>query len=172
MKSASATMIMKPTEQPLKKSSLRPGWLIVTLLSLAGLAGSGCGQTPTFEAAGTIHFNQKPVYPATLMLRDDQGQILPVSTAADGSFRLFEVRKARYQAAIQTPQLANVGGSRVPVKGDTSPDAEGTREATVPEKFKQANTQIPDRYRDFASSGLSFDFSEEVPQDLVIELVP
>jgi hypothetical protein len=70
---------------------------------------------------------------------------------------------------VQTPKLANVGGG-AKVQGDQSPEAVGTREATVPEKFKNAFTAIPQKYEDFATSDLEFDFSESVQQDLQIVL--
>jgi len=129
----------------------------------------GCGEEPKFQAGGKVIFDKRPVYPATLMFKDSEGKILPVNTANDGSFQLFDVRKSKYQVAVQTPKLAGVGGNKV-LQGDQSPEAEGRREATVPDKFKEANTQIPAKYADFATSDLVFDFSENVAQDLLIEL--
>lgn len=144
--------------------------LMTTMIGLTGLVG--CGETPPTEALGRVEFNGKGVYPATLMFKDPEGNLLPVSTASDGSFRLLGAQPTTYEVAIQTPRLAGVGAARGPIQGDQSPEAEGSREATVPEKFKNANSDIPQRYKDFSSSQLRVDLSQGVPADWVIRLEP
>jgi len=140
-----------------------------TCLLLGCLLMTACAETPTFSTAGKVEFAGRPVYPATLLFQDAEGNVLPTSTTDDGTFRLFEVRKGKYRVAVQTPKLANMGGGQR-AQGDQSPEAAGTREATVPEKFKNAFTAIPQKYEDFSTSDLEFDFSDSVQQDLQIVL--
>ncbi len=144
--------------------------LILFSLLLGCLLLTSCGDAPKFSTSGKVEFQGKAVYPATVLFKDLEGNILPANTASDGTFKLLDVALSKYQVAIQTPKLANVGNRNLEVKGDQSPEAEGTREATVPEKFKNAFTAIPSRYEDFATSTIQFDFSEAVQQDLKIEL--
>jgi hypothetical protein len=131
---------------------------------------TSCGEAPKFSINGKLEFQGKAVYPATVLFKDSEGNILPANTASDGTFKLLDVKLSKYQVAIQTPKLANVGDRNLKVEGDQSPEAAGTREATVPDKFKNAFTAIPSRYEDFATSAIEFDFSASVQQELKIEL--
>jgi hypothetical protein len=142
----------------------------LTSLILGSLLLTSCSEAPKFSTNGKVEYQGRPVYPATVLFKDLEGNILPTSTSNDGTFKLLDVKLSKYQVAIQTPKLANVGGNSGEAKGDQSEEAVGTREATVPEKFKKAFTAIPARYGDFASSGLEFDFSESVQSDLKFEL--
>jgi len=87
---------------------LRP-WL--PLLPLVLLCAS-CGAEEKFQATGKLEMNGKPVYPATLILKDEKGTVLSINVTRDGSFRLMEVRKAKYVAAIQTPQISERRGRK------------------------------------------------------------
>jgi hypothetical protein len=158
----------RPSSEYSKKlASVRSG---LTGLMLGALLLTSCSDAPKLSTNGKVEYQGRAVYPATVLFKDAEGNILPASTASDGSFKLLDVKLSKYQVAIQTPQLANVGGDSGKAKGDQSPEAVGTREATVPDKFKNAFTAIPTRYGDFASSGLEFDFSQSVQADLKVEL--
>jgi len=129
----------------------------------------GCGEAPPAITQGKILYKGRGVFPATLLFQDSQGKVLPTNTADDGSFKLIDVKKDKYRLAIQTPKLANLGNKRGPeAAADEAP--EGSRESTVPAKFKEANVGIPAKYEDFDSSQLVFDFTAEISPDIQITL--
>lgn len=141
-------------------------WFLPLLL-LVGLIG--CGEAPPVITQGKIVYKGRGVFPATLLFKDSQGKVLPTSTADDGSFKLIDVKKDKYRLAIQIPKIANLGTKQAPAAGDDAAP-EGSREATVPAKFKNANVDIPAKYADFDSSKLEFDFTSEISQDIQITL--
>lgn len=140
---------------------------ILPLILLLGLIG--CNEAPPEITQGKVTYKGRGVFPATLLFKDSQGKVLPTSTADDGSFKLIDVKKDKYRLAIQIPKLANLGSKRGP-EADADAAPEGSREATVPAKFKDANVGIPAKYEDFDSSKLEFDFTSEISQDIQITL--
>jgi hypothetical protein len=137
------------------------------LLVLAVLVG--CSDPPPVITQGKVLYKGRGVFPATLLFKDSQGKVLPTATADDGSFKLIDVKQDKYRVAIQTPKLANLGTKRGP-EADAEDAPEGSREATVPAKFKDANVGIPAKYESFDSSQLEFDFTAEISQDIQITL--
>lgn len=147
-----------------KKFTCYRFWPLLALVAIIG-----CSEPPPVITQGKVVYKGRGVYPATLLFKDSQGNVLPTATADDGSFQLINVKQDKYQLAIQTPKLANLGTKRGP-EADAEDAPEGSREATVPAKFKDANIGIPARYESFDSSQLVFDFTTEISQDIQIAL--
>ena len=134
---------------------------------LALVALAGCSETkPSASIQGEVIYNGKPVFPGTILLKPDEGRVVSANLTADGKFIVSGIASTKYRVAIQTQKLANVGGRSAAPKGEVR-----RREDTVPDKFKNANVDIPGNYRSFDSSPLQWDFSSEIPSDsMVIDL--
>jgi hypothetical protein len=81
-----------------------------------------------------------------------------------GEFVVRGVESKVYTAAIQTQKLAGVGRRKPKPQSDAGDGKESSTRVQVPDKFKNANVDIPEKYSNFDTSGLTFDFSESFPE--------
>lgn len=136
----------------------------VAVVLLAGCGGQGGGGV---ELQGKVVFNGKGVYPGTIIMRDGEGQTISSNLTATGEFTLRGVKETSYTAAIQTQKLGGLSGRAAAQAAQRASEAEAgapkRREDTIPDKFKNANVDIPEKYESFEDSGLSYDFSSGVP---------
>ncbi len=143
----------------------------MTALTVGSLA-TGCGvrSVPT-EVRGMVEFQGKPVFPAVIMLKDSRGNGLTDNLDGNGEFRVFGVSATKYSVVIEPIQLD--GLSKIPQippagkKGADGAEEPLRREDTVPDKFKNANIDIPKKYLSFETSGLEIDCSNGIPAEPV-----
>lgn len=134
---------------------MNPGWVLLVLLFLVGMAGCGSksGQLPTAPVTGRVTYQGKPV---------PRGEITFVPTASQpgvrnaygtldeqGRYRLTTYREGD-GAVLGTHQVMIVAREELPadVGKQMTPDG-----ILVP--GKQAKSLIPERYSDPATSGLT-----------------
>ena len=141
-------------------------WIVMLMIGSTGLL-IGCDKQPeSSEVVGSVVFGGRPVYPAVVMFKGDNGKSYTAKLTAKGEFRVFEVEKGKYQIAIETIKLGNSGAK--PSTADAASavkDESGfpNRELTVPSQYKNANVRIPKKYNSFDTSGLEIDCSEAYP---------
>ena len=144
----------------------------LTLLLLASLLScGGCGSpVNTTVVTGSVVFDGKPVYPGTVLAQPESGNLISANLTPDGKFKLTGMASTSYKVAIQTQKLANTGRARSArdAGSDSSPKR---REDKVPEKFKNANVDIPENFRSIASTPIRWDFQNEIPsEDVAVDL--
>lgn len=146
--------------------------LIFCLIVLAPVGFAGCGgnQNSGFPLRGRVLFDNKGVYPGSIILMSAEGETVSANLSSAGEFFVPNAKKTRYTASIQTQKLANLSRAQASGNAENQESAEDEsqtkplrREDTIPSKFKNANVDIPDRYRSLKTSGLTFDFSEGIP---------
>lgn len=132
---------------------------------------TGCGGPPTIPVSGQVTYQNKPVFPGTVVFMGNDGKTFSGTLDNVGNYRLPAVELGEYQVCIQTVKLANLRGnvatpSQAPLASEV-PGAESIaaagqdeeqpriREETVPEKFRNANVAIPDKYNDPKTAGLN-----------------
>lgn len=126
---------------------------------------TGCQGETTSELTGFVKFAGKPVFPAMVVMRDDQGKGMTANLDKDGAFRATGVQKGRvYSVAIEPINIAGVGKTPPPLAEGEEP---ARREDVIPDKFKSANISFPAKYKSFDSSGLSIDCTAAVPLEPV-----
>ena len=132
-------------------------WCVGSWLLAALVMATGCDQAPpSVEVKGTVVYAGKPVFPGSVIIVDDQERSYVGNLDDQGRFRVLVESQGSVKLAIKTIKLGNAG--RMPASGD--PDAEeGSREAGVPDKFRNANVNIPTKYSSVDSSGLSFELA-------------
>ncbi len=144
--------------------------VLATMACLMMIAHLGCGGPSTTPVSGQITYQNKPVFPGTVVFMGTEGKTFSGTLDNTGNYRLPAVESGEYQVCVQTIKLANLRGnvagpSQAPlaseVLGAESNAATGQdedqpriREETVPEKFRTANVAIPDKYNDPKTAGL------------------
>lgn len=130
--------------------------LSIPLILTISLAG-GCSQpVPSVLVNGTVTYAGKPVFPGSVIVVDSEERSYVGNLSDDGTFRVAVDSEGPIRVAVKTIKLGNAG--RVAASGD--PDAEtGSREATVPDKFKSPNVDIPGKYSSVETSELTFDLA-------------
>lgn len=143
-------------------------WLSVWVV---GFGLVGCGEEQTFQTTGKLEYQNKAVFPATFLLRDEKGEQISANVDDAGKFVLNGVKPAKYTGAVQVQELSNVGRPTDNQAAEAEKeDGEKRREANVPAKFKNAFVEIPEKFKSFETSGLSFDLTTGVPTELTVEL--
>ncbi len=141
-------------------------WILVLLIGSTGLL-IGCDNRPeSSEVVGSVVFRGRPVYPAVIMLKGNNGKSYTAKLTAKGEFRVFEVEKGKYQIAIETIKLGNSGAKISTANADSAPKDESgfpNREMMAPPQYRNANVRIPRKYNSFDTSGLEIDCSETYP---------
>ena len=134
---------------------------------------SGCNEPAPGKLTGVVLMKGKPVFPGVVMLRSGSGKGLSASLSNEGKFTAFGAEAGeQYSVAIEPIKLAGVSRA-ARAKGSSGSDSSGTeaprrREDTVPEKFQQANIDIPKKYASFESSGLTIDCRDGLPAEPVV----
>lgn len=142
-----------------------PRWL--ALFFMVG-AVVGCSQPqPSIEVKGTVIFSGKPVFPGSVIVMDDQDRTYVGNLDEQGMFRVMVDAASPIRLAIKTHKLGNAG--RMSTSGDPNAE-EGSREASVPRKFQNANVNIPEKFAAVATSGLNFDVTDKSGDLGTIEL--
>ena len=142
--------------------------ITAVLLVVFAIAGCGGVTEPKIEVTGKIMFGGAPVYPGTIMMRnldDDENQVFTGNLNDKGEFTFKVSKEGKYQFAIQTQRLKafTEGRSVDPQSGSQN------REENIPDKFKNANVDIPKKYEDFKTSGLEYEV--ESPSTEIGEIV-
>lgn len=133
-----------------------PRWLALFLMVGAVV---GCSQPqPSIEVKGTVMFSGKPVFPGSVIVMDEQDRTYVGNLDEQGMFRVMVDAASPIRLAIKTHELGNAG--RMPTSGDPNAE-EGSREASVPKKFQNANVNIPEKFAAVATSGLNFDVTDK-----------
>lgn len=147
---------MHLTAQPVRLGYRLP--LFSLVIALLATTLSGC-KPPDQVFEGEVVFENKPVFPGSVIAVAENGETYSANLTAEGKFIFTAIPPGSYKISIQTQQLANLGTFQAPSAKATG--GEKRREATVPEKFKSANVAIPDRYRESAKSGLNMTVPNE-----------
>ena len=141
--------------------------IAAVLLVVLVIAGCGGITEPTIEVKGKVMYGGAPVYPGTISLRDpddEENQIFNGNLNDKGEFVCKVSKPGNYQMSIQTQLEKALSGGGVEGSMDSK-----TREDNIPDKFKNANANIPKKYSDFKTSGLTFDV--ESPSTDIGEIV-
>jgi len=125
------------------------------------LLTQGCNRQPeTCLVKGSVFWERKPVYPASIVLKSQSGESYIGNLTAEGTFFVQVGPPGKYQCAIQVHELS--GLSKLPSTPDSSsvdPNQSEPlrREETIPAQFRSANIDIPAKYRNTEYSNLAFD---------------
>jgi hypothetical protein len=130
----------------------------------------GCSRPETHFVEGKVVFDKKPVFPGTVLFKNAEGKIQTANLNSGGAFRVPDITNSSYVVAIQTPNIDFKEGSAELPSENKADGKPLIREKTVPEKFKNANTKIPAKFRSFETTSLTYDFTAEIPSSLVIDL--
>jgi hypothetical protein len=165
-----------PTEQSRAKAGHEPGenpgffcWTggLLAVIVAVTLVANGCdsSKAPGASFSGKVVFDGKGVFPGSIILKDDDDNTLTANLNAQGEFVVRGVENKLYTAVVQTQKLAGVGRRKPKPENDAGDGKESSTRTEVPDKFKNANVDIPDKYSNFDSSGLEFDFRESIPEE-------
>lgn len=135
------------TPIPSRLFALRMTVVVIVLITFA----AGCSPTTTGSVEGRVTFKGKPVGTGLVVFIDPDGHAtLPVAVEADGTFRIPKVPIGAMRVSFDNPPPPSFPAA-VRTTGDEDPEITALRE--------QAKRFIatPLRYKDPASSGLSFE---------------
>ena len=117
-------------------------WPVLLGLAVAVSGGLGCGsvEPPTGSLSGNVTYNGQPVTAGVVTLVNDQaGMGASGELDASGRYRIESVRTGQYKVAIH----------RQPPPPESGPEV-----------FRSWKLNIPEKYQDLESSGLSATVSE------------
>lgn len=126
-----------PTAERICSVCARLGSLLLTIVVVAGCAEDD-GRSAT--VSGKVTLDGAPVPAGTVLLMSDDGHAASAELQADGNYQL-QCRPGQFKVAVTPPPPADpMGGGG----GEVSP----------------STVEIPQKYQDFGSSGLTTEVSE------------
>lgn len=133
--------------------------VVFAIVALGSLL-QGCNRQPqTCLVTGSMQWEGKPIYPASVVFKSESGEPYVGNLTAEGKFFVQVGPPGKYQCSIQVHELGGI--SKLPAtptrSGSDTEQSELRREDTVPAQFRSANIDIPVKYRSADTSGLSFD---------------
>lgn len=152
-------------------------WKCLSVLALAlVVAGCGTGGPRLYKAGGTVTYNDKPVSDAEVIFQYEDGNSSSGRTDAAGKFTLLYFGNPKGAAAgkclVSVNKSAALAGSGNPAGTDTNDPAEMMKrmKQVGEETMKSASSggsyvapkgELPAKYSDFKSSGLSFEITTD-----------
>jgi hypothetical protein len=123
----------------------------------------GCsGQPSNCLVSGSVEWEGKPVYPGSVVFRDDAGESYIGNLTSEGKFSTVVGPAGNYRVAIQVHQLSGLSRLPPPKTSQKEEDSEPPRrEDKIPDQFRNANIDIPAKYRQVETSELVFEITEK-----------
>ncbi len=156
-------------------TGFQPALSIAFFMLILGVltVGIGCNEPAPGKLTGVVSMNGDPVFPGVVMLRSTSGKGLSANLSNEGKFTAFGVEAGeKYSVAIETIKLAGVSRVAKPSSNSNANSESGSvplrREDTIPEKFQNANIDIPRKFSSFDTSGLIIDCTDGLPVDPVV----
>lgn len=129
---------------------------MMSLVIMLTTCAVGCSPTTTGSVEGRVTFKGKPVGTGLVVFIDPDGHAtLPVAVDADGTFRIPKVPIGLMKVSFDNPPPPSLPAA-VRTTGDEDPEITALREQA--KRF----VATPLRYKDPASSGLSFEIQRGV----------
>ncbi|MCE9527117.1 MAG: carboxypeptidase-like regulatory domain-containing protein [Planctomycetales bacterium] len=165
-------------------------WKLLGIVILGFLA-AGCGSGPRlYKAVGTVTYKGQPVEGATVNFNYDNGNSAVGSTDATGKFQLFSLSASGGAAAGKgVMTVTKISGGSVPAPMLTSPnkgDLKNTSPAELKKQMAELRTktqgapgqgtsappknELPAKYADVTTSGLSFEILPKNNNDFTVVL--
>ena len=156
--------------------------LCLSIVLVGFLVGCG-GEPPLPSASGTVTYEGKPVEGATVTFSNESAAVVATGkTDADGKFTLHTylkgpgampgsyqvtVRKTNHdEAALRT---TNAPAPAEPQGGDIGEMMAAAMESPV-EPPEATRELLPEKYKEFKYSGLTFEVTEDGPNEFQIDL--
>jgi hypothetical protein len=156
-------------------------WLVACLMVFVCLCLSqaGCGPKRKTELTvkGRIEHKGKPVYPVAILIQDDSGKGNSANVGnPEGAFLIAVENGKKYKVAIEPIESRTVTKAEQAevAKRAAKAKEEGRelrREDTIGAASLSSNSDFPDKYLNFDTSGLIIDCTNGVPgEPIVLEL--